>query len=84
MAVFVRLAIGVGETSRPFRGGTGVEPTLDQLGEAVAPDREELGTVVEGAPSDASGSHPATDAAALVENGYLPAFSLQCVGGEQT
>ena len=83
MAVFVRLALGVGETSRPLRGGAGVEPAVDEVGEAVAPDRKKLGAVVEGAPSDASGRHPATNAAALVEDGYVPAFSLQRAGGEQ-
>src|SRR5215210_7211096 len=83
MAVLVRPALGVGETARPLGGGTGLEPAVDEVGEAVAPDREKLGPMVESTAPDAPGRHPAADATTLVQDGHVPASALQRAGGEQ-
>lgn len=83
MAVFVRLAIGIREASGPFLYDSCFYPAFDEVLEALAPDGEELGPVVESSFSDATGRHAATDAPAFVQHGDAPSGVLQFAGGEE-
>jgi hypothetical protein len=83
VAVFGTLARGICEAAGPFLGRARREPAFDETGEAIVPNREELGTVIEVALAEAPGRHPAADTAALVQHRYTPPFTLQLVGGEQ-
>jgi hypothetical protein len=84
MAIFVWLALSIGEAAGPLCGNSGLEPAFDEVGEAFASDCEELGTVIESAFPDPPGSQPTADAAAFVQNRNGPTFSFQGVGREQT
>jgi hypothetical protein len=83
MAIFVGLALCVGEAAGPLCGDTCREPAFDEAGEAFAPDGKKLGTVVEGAFPDPPSSHPTADGA-LIQNRNGPTFLFQGVGREQT
>jgi hypothetical protein len=84
MAILVWLALCIGEAAGPLCGDTGLEPAFDEVGEVIASDGEELGTVIEGAFPDPPSSHPTADAAAFVQNRNGPTFLFQGVGREQT
>src|SRR5215210_29309 len=83
VAVFLVLAVRVGEATGPLLGYAGGDPAFDHLFKAVGADGEELGAVVEDAVVYEIRPHAAADFFFLFEDRDAPARVLEGAGGDE-